>query len=449
MRGLPLKTLRGRLVAAALVWVLIGTLIGGWALAQSFRAAVARTFDARLQSTLLTLIANAELDANGNPTLQRPLQEPEYERVYSGWYWLVLDAQHVRLRSRSLWDMNLVAPTPPQDGGAVFRAAVDSAGRKLRLAAQTVRLPSSARPLTFIVTADAAAITAETRRFNVLLVLALSTLGAGLLVAVVLQTSVGLRPLQRVVADIESVRTGAIDALNSTGTRELDTLVAQINTLISHNRRILERARTSAADLAHALKTPLAILRADVESGHVESGQRQIAAMERIVGRYLTRAATAGPGREVRTAVAPIIAAIVKGMQRVHTARNLHVSIELQDGVLAPLDTEDFEELAGNLIENAFKWARSRLVIRAHRDAQGFCFEVEDDGPGLDADSARRAVDRGQRFDTQVEGSGIGLSIVADMMEIYGGTIDLVRGAMGGLRVTVFVQVTAAAGNLA
>lgn len=444
MRGLPLNTLRARLVAAALIWVLVGTISGGWALAQSFRAAVARTFDARLQSTLLTLIANVELDANGNPTLQRPPQQPEYERVYSGWYWLVLDAQHARLRSRSLWDMNLVAPTPAQDGGAVFRDAVDSAGRKLRLAAQTVRLPNSVRPLTFVVTADAGAITAETHRFNLLLTLALSTLGLGLLVAVVLQTSVGLRPLRRVVADIESVRTGAIDLLSRTGTRELDTLVAEINTLIAHNRRILERARTSAADLAHALKTPLAILKADVDSGQAESGRRQIVAMERIVARYLTRAATAGPGREARTAVAPIVAAIVKGMRRVHAARGLDASVELQDGLLAPMDAEDFEELAGNLIENAFKWARSRLVIRAH-DTHGFCFAVEDDGPGLDADSARRAIDRGQRFDTQVEGSGIGLSIVADMMEIYGGTIDLVRGAMGGLRVTVFVPVASPA----
>lgn len=338
-------------------------------------------------------------------------------------------------------DLELAVPAVGQAAAAIFSDTADTNGRALRMAVQTVRLPTLERPLTFAVTADAAALAQETRRFNLLLGLALSGLGIGLLIAVVLQTHVGLRPLRRVVADIESVRTGAVEHLTATGTHELDTLVQEINTLVTHNRRILERARTSAADLAHALKTPLAILKSDVANEQAQSSQEQVAAMERIVARYLTRAATAGPGREVKTAIAPLVTAIVKSMDRVHATKALHVSVAIDPSLSVSMDTEDFAEIAGNLLENAYKWARSTLTIRALPHDDVIRFEVEDDGPGLDAAQAEHAAGRGQRFDTHVPGTGLGLAIVADVVEIYGGKLELSRAAMGGLRAEVKLPV--------
>jgi signal transduction histidine kinase len=268
--------------------------------------------------------------------------------------------------------------------------------------------------------------------------IALGALALGLLIAVFVQVHFGLRPLRRLAHDVQSVRTGNADHLPSSGTRELDLLVDQVNSLIEHNRHVVERARASASDLAHALKTPLAIMQS-VEPGSpdVQREQReQIAAMERIVTRHLARASAAGPGRRTKTPIAPIVEELTRGLGRVHADRQLELVRDLPTNLTYAADREDLEEMIGNLIENAYKWAHGSIRIAAIVDSDQLALVVEDDGPGIDGDPAR-AIERGTRLDETTPGSGLGLSIVTDIASIYGGQLRLDPSPLGGLRATL------------
>jgi signal transduction histidine kinase len=275
----------------------------------------------------------------------------------------------------------------------------------------------------------------EVQRFDLVLRASLAALGVGLLVAVIVQVSFGLRPLDRVARQIEAVRRGAADRLSRSGSRELDLLVDEINSLIEHNEQVIARGRASASDLAHALKTPLAILRSS--PGEDAEQREQIAAMERIITRHLARAATAGPGRHTPVPLTALFGELANGLQRVYAERTLQLQIDVAPALAYPADREDLEEILGNLLENAFKWARTRIRVRADvRDAQlSVC--VEDDGPGIDSLDRPRATERGTRLDEHTPGSGLGLAIVTDVVATYGGSLRLSRSELGGLRAEV------------
>lgn len=429
------KSLRSRLLWSALVWVVLASIAGGWALTYSFRTTAQDAFDARLTSLLNVLIGLAEIDPAGELRLARSIGDPQFERVYSGWYWLVSADAKTSLRSRSLWDLELSISAPAVSATPSLSTGEDSLGRGLRIAAQTVSLPGYSRPITFVVTGDLEALRAEYRQFDWMLRIALGALGLGLIGAVFAQVHFGLRPLRRLAHAVEEVRTGNADRLPSSGTRELDLLVDEVNSLIEHNRHIVERARASASDLAHALKTPLAILQA-TQPGTGESAQEQreqIEAMERIVSRHLARAAAVGPGRHAQTKIASIIDDLTRGLNRVHADRRLQVTSNVDAEIGYAADREDLEEMIGNLVENAYKWAHSRIDIAARNEPNALLLIVEDDGPGIEGDPTR-AMQRGTRLDETTPGTGLGLSIVTDLAALYGGNLKLASSSLGGLR---------------
>jgi signal transduction histidine kinase len=427
----------------ALVWVLLATLAGGWALTYSFRTTVQAAFDAQLTSLLNVLIGLSEADANGRLQLTRGIGDPQFEKVYSGWYWLIDSDGSPPLRSRSLWDLELDVAPPPVSATPTISSATDSEGRPLRVAAQTVRLPGLSAPVTYVVTGDLDALQSQYRQFDWTLRAALSALGLGLIVAMLVQVYFGLRPLDRLAREVEAVRTGRADALPSSGTRELDPLVDEVNSLIQHNRRIVERARASASDMAHALKTPLAVIQSieNADPAAAREQREQVAAMERIVTRHLARAAAAGPGRHAAIPIAPIVEALTRGLSRVHADRELAVESRISESLGYGADREDLEEMLGNLIENAYKWAQHRIRIDASQAETALRVTIEDDGPGIEGDPAR-AIARGVRLDEKTPGTGLGLSIVTDIASIYGGTLDLTSSDLGGLKAVLELPLT-------
>jgi signal transduction histidine kinase len=432
------RSLRARLVAGAITWVLCASLIGGVALSYAFKSAAEEVFDSRLTSLVAILIGLVDASPTGELHLARDIGDPEFERVYSGWYWAVKANGATRLRSRSLWDLNLPSPQIALSSTPRVWTATDSLGRELRVAAQSVLIPGVDQPLTFIVTGDAGQLQAEARRFNWVLRAALAALGIGLILAILIQVTFGLKPLQRLANQAEAVRSGASDQLARTGTPEIDGLVNEVNSLIRHNRQVVERSRAAAADLAHALKTPLAILQAE-EVQHSSVHREQLASMERIITRHLARAATIGPGRHAPLAIAPILEDLTRGLSRVYADKSLQVSMHVHDTLSYAADREDMEEILGNLMENAFKWARSSIRISAERSGQQLRLIFEDDGPGIDIEDAAHAAERGTRFDERTPGTGLGLSIVTDIAAIYAGKLQLGRSELGGLRAEVIL----------
>lgn len=430
-------SLRARLILAALVWVLLASALGGMALSITFRNTVEHNFEQRALALLATLVGTTEIAPDGTLASSRPLGDPQFDRVYSGWYWLVADGDRVLLSSRSLWDLELRPAPASVSATPAIRRVADSQGRPLLSFEQTLLLPDAAAPLTFMLTADEAELHREIAEFNLLLWGALGALGLGLVVAVVVQVGFGLRPLKDLALKIGEVRHGTAPRLTPTGTRELDLLVDEINTLIDHNRAHLKRARGHAGDLAHALKTPLAVLKsrlADGTSANVDEERELVNVMHKIIDRQLSRVAAAGPRRGASTPVEPTVAAMLRGMRKIHADRSLAMESSIDPAALFAGDDQDLEEMLGNVLDNACKWAASRIHIAAATSAGRVTIMVADDGPGMSDTQIALAIERGQRFDSTVPGSGLGLAIVSDLVDLYGGKLRLSRAEMGGLK---------------
>lgn len=432
------RSLRARLIAGTSVWLVVALLAGGFALSHAFRESVEAGFDERLESLLLAVVAGSEAPADRPLEMVRELPDARFERAYSGWYWQVDDGK-TRLRSRSLWDTELeLAPeTLPAPGETVRLRG--PRGEWLRARGRAVHFPSRSEPVLTVVALPEQELQTEIDRFDRLLVLSLGLLGLGLVVAVAVQVAFGLRPLRHLAERLEDVRSGRVARLDLAAPREIETLVSAMNDVLDQDAARIDRARTDVGNLAHALKTPLAILAAEAgrRSGSPELAQvrDQVGAMSQVVDRYLTRAAAAGSRRTLgaRTETAPVVTALRATLERIYAERRIAFATELEPGAVFAGERQDLEEMLGNLMDNAWKWARSRVRVSLVREAGTVRFEVHDDGPGLAPEAAEHALQRGTRLDENEPGSGLGLSIVADLADLYGGSVALFASDLGGL----------------
>jgi signal transduction histidine kinase len=416
-----------RLVAGTLVWLLLALGAGGLALSWAFRRAAETAFDQRLDALALAIVATLEPGADGGVRLARPVPEPTFERVFSGWYWQV-DAGGTPLRSRSLWDQVLPDAGPGPRGEA------------LRRVRREVTLPGVAQPVRIVVAADGADVAREAARFDRLLLVSLGLLGVGLVIAVVVQVGYGLRPLRRMGRELAAVQAGRKARLADDYPREIAPLAEAMNAVLDHDAEQIARARTHVGNLAHALKTPLAVLSAELErQGGSAAARTPVATIDRLVQHHLARAAAAGPtrGPAPRTPVASVAHAVADAVGRMHAGRRLTIDVDVPADLTLPVERQDLEEMLGNLVDNAGKWARGRIRVQAARGAAGVEVDVDDDGPGLPPELAPAALARGARLDESRPGSGLGLAIVSDLAALYGATVALESAPLGGLRVAL------------
>lgn len=427
-----------RLVAAALVWVVLLLAAGGGVLALAFRGAVEEEYGRRLDAVLKTLVASVEVAPGGALEMTRPLGDPRFDRLYSGWYWQVTAPDGQQLRSRSLWDATLA----PQPGGPdlQLRALDGPRGEPLLVAERDVRFGGQSAATHVLVAGDRREVSDGVRRFDVLLAASLGLLGLGVMVAIVLQVRFGLRPLRALQSDLRAVRQGDAPRLSGRYPVEVAPLAEGFNEVLDRDAELIERARTHVGNLAHALKTPLAVASAEVQGERDAATLRaQVETMRRLVEHHLARArSSVGAGRFApRVAVRPVAEASAAVLSKVYRDRGLSIEIVADAAASFRGHREDLEEIVGNLMENACKWATRRVrLVTADKDG-GLVLEVEDDGPGLDAAREAEFVGRGKRLDEKVPGWGLGLSIVSDLVDVHGGTLGFARSPLGGLRVTV------------
>lgn len=437
------KSVAVRLVLGAGLWIAAALVAGGLALSSLFRDSVERSFDARLVVLLESLVAASEVSADGGLILTRAIGEPRFEQVYSGWYWQIDGVGALPLRSRSLWDQLLLPPptgeaTATADSEALQREAQGPDGQRLRLATRDILLPGRSTPVRFSVGAERNELDQEINKFDATLFWALSGLGIGLLAAVFIQVRFGLQPLRRVGTALAAVRTGQATRLEGEFPTEIRPLADELNMLLAHNAAVVERARTHVSNLAHGLKTPLSVLtnEADAAPGPLaDAVRRQTTVMRRHVDHYLSRARAAASGQVLgaRTEVMPVIEDLRRALARIHADRGLALVVAGDAGAAFRGERQDLEEMLGNLIDNACKWARGRVRVSAVVQGVRLCVTIEDDGKGL-AEAERETVfQRGLRLDEAVPGSGLGLAIVRDIADLYGGGVTLGRSALGGL----------------
>lgn len=444
-------SLRLRLLAGTLVWVLLTVIVAGWALGRLFDEHVDRQFRAELRTHLDQLAAQLVIDADGAPSLRNLLSDPRFTRPYSGLYWQVdllrPTVMQGALRSRSLWDVLLVVPQDlPADGELHAHRTEGPDGEPLRMIEQV--LHPAEQPdmrLRIIVAANAALVDEPVDRFNRLLMIALGVLAGGLALAALVQVRVGLRPLARLREGLAAVRAGHSTAIEGRFPAEVQPLVEEFNAVLVRNAEVVERARTQAGNLAHAVRTPLTVLANAATSSADQSGdpalarlvREQVALARTQVDHHLARAraAAAVGATGQRTPLRPVLEGLLRLMAKVHAERGLQLSLSSCDAALAFRgEAQDLQEMLGNLIDNACKWAARRVEISAEEDRGQLRICIDDDGPGL-AEAVREAVfARGVRVDEHTPGSGLGLAIVRDLAQLYGGEVRLERAPAGGAR---------------
>ncbi|MDO9598867.1 MAG: sensor histidine kinase [Azoarcus sp.] len=438
-------SLRLRLLLGSLVWIFATLTLSGFFLADLFRQHVATRFEAELQMHLDQLTAQVETGADRRPQLVSELSDPRLRKPYSGLYWQV-DTPGPEgvgsLRSRSLWDQVLQVPADsPDDGQIHLHQAAGPDGATLMSIERLVRPADHPDlPLRLIVAADEQAMEGPVRDFVGLLILALCVLAAGLLAAVFIQIWAGLAPLRRLHVGLAAVRDGRQRLLEGRFPEEVRPLVEDFNAVLVHDAEVVTRARTQAGNLAHAVKTPLAVL---ANAAAQEDGPlarlvtEQVATARRQVDYHLARARAAAavqvPG--LRTPLRPALEGLLRLMQRLYPDRVVELGWAGLAGESAFRGEEqDLQEMLGNLLENACKWAAQRVDVRVSQLAHSVVVTIDDDGPGLQPAAREAVFARGVRADEQVPGSGLGLAIVSDLARLYGGQVELNTSPSGGLR---------------
>jgi signal transduction histidine kinase len=452
------NSLAARLIIAAAVWTLLALLIGGFVLSGIFRASVQGDFDARLQFDLDGLIAAAEPDSSGRVSLHERFSDPRFERVYSGWYWQIVPEQpkgDIRI-SRSLWDKAIRLTDFRMRSGVAWGHGIGPEDQRVRVVARRIEFPITATPqktdvrvYTFLVGGNVSEVESEVANFNTMLIWASAIFALGLIAAILLQVRIGLLPLRRLSTELARVRDGQARRLEGRFPSEIAPLVRELNSMIHHNAEVIERARTQVSNLAHSLKTPLSVLasEASVNPGPLADvvGTR-VNTMRRQIDHYLSRARAAGSAAVLgnRTPVKAVLDDLARTLGRIHGGRELSISAEAPAGLAFRGERQDFEEMAGNLMDNACKWAAGRITAKAVRLPDGeleLC--VDDDGPGLDPEERMQVGERGERLDENVPGSGFGLAIVRDIAGLYGGSLELGESPLGGLRARLKLPRTA------
>jgi signal transduction histidine kinase len=437
------NSLAFRLVASAALWCALLLSAGGFALAALFASTLDRTFDARLSVLLEGLVASSELMADGRLDLRLQLGEPRFDQPLSGWYWQIdrvvpgSGESRPLVRSPSLWDQRLDLRLSPGQSMAT-RDVLGPEQRELRLVVRAITLPGGQRPLLYGVAGDQDELVLEQRGFDRLLALSLGALFLGLLAAIFLQVRFGLQPLRRMGRALAAIRTGEARRLEGVFADEIQPLTVELNALLDHNEALVERARTYVGNLAHGLKTPLAVLTNEAgrsEGALAELTRRQVDIMRGQVEHHLARAhaAAAASVLGARCELAPVLSDLCRTLERIYAARALTVEFDCPAGLAFRGARQDLEEMLGNLLENGCKWARRRVLATAVPEGGRLVVRVEDDGPGLPAERRAEVLERGRRLDERVPGSGLGLAIVVDVAQLYGGAVLLERSMLGGL----------------
>jgi len=444
-----LNSLAFRLFAAAAAWTLIVLPATAILLVSLYRQAVERNFDARLNVYLTSLVASTTQGGAVKPSEVTNLGEPVFGIPFSGWYWQIKPlngATRPEFVSDSLLDQQLKLPSQsdvPPDTSLTRRAYGPGPDQqRLRIVERDIRPAGpQSTPYSYAVAGDATEIDRDLAEFATMLIAALAVLGLGLVAATYFQVRFGLSPLRAIRRDLAAIRSGAAEQLEGELPDEIRPLQQELNALMRSNREIVERARTHVGNLAHALKTPLSVIsnEARAQEGPLAAKVIEQAGLMRTqIAHHLDRARVAARSSVIgdTTEVDAELRALKRTVERIYEERGLDIEVSCAKDLQFQGERQDFEEMVGNLLDNACKWAASQVRVEAERKegTARFILFVDDDGPGLTEAQRAKAVKRGQRLDETKPGSGLGLSIVADLAHLYKGRFELEPSPEGGLR---------------
>jgi signal transduction histidine kinase len=408
----------------------------GLLFADAVQRHISREMETRLRSIAVDVLSGLSFDPGGMAILNRLPDDASFEDRLSGWYWQIKAGSDTIARSRSLLLEDL--PAPSESGSAV----VGPQDTPLRVVSVTRELGSPLRPVTILVSAPQRAIdelvAAEVR----LLALGLTILLAILLLVTSWLLWRGLSPLARLHDDLAAMLAGRTRQLRGTGFKELDGVVTLINRLVNESRRLIETNRDIANKLAHALKTPLALIAARTDSSGVTPDpdiQASVAIMRRHIEHHLRRARLAGapPGIATPVAVEPIVNDLMFAFAHTYRERNVSQSIDVEAGAAFLGERDDLIELLGNVLDNAHRFARSRVAVSARCRGGRLAVTIADDGPGMSADDRGAAPSIDSATGEAPQDKGLGLTIAGEIVQTYGGKLSFDPASGSGLAVSI------------
>lgn len=450
----PPVSLQRRLQWAASVLVLLALLLAAFGLHHLFRDHAEREFDARLQRQLDDLTAAVQVrtapDGQATLGLRREPADPLFHQPGSGLYWLALPDGGEPLRSRSWWDATPdITATPPagSDGASAWpQTATGPQGEPLRLWLRRVQPAGWDGAVVLAVASDASALEAASRSFARGLGASLALLALLLVLASHAQVRLGLVPLQRLQAALAALRERRSARIDGHHPAEVQPLVDELNQVLDQRQALIDQAEAQAGNLAHALKTPLAVLGQLAQADTALPAEartllrEQLNSMQRQIDWHLmrSRATASVQGGQARAVLHEVLPSLLRTVARLHPA----IDIAADDGAALPaprITPHDLHEVLGNLLDNAARHARRHVHLGLRAADGGLCLTVDDDGPGIAPAARAQALVRGTRLDETRRGSGLGLAIVADLVEVYGGRITLGESPQGGLRAQVWL----------
>jgi signal transduction histidine kinase len=469
-----LHSLTVRVLAYSTIWALIGLLILGFVISNLYAAGAERNMQDLLRTQLYSVVNSISVNPTdkslqGDP----PMNDLAFQQPASGWYWEAIPLGDYKADKRASDNMAGVE-VPTVSGNVIpfnprferYYSTTDSAGNEVRVSEAEINVEEDTgdevtdlsqdgnadsvyRSVRFRVIGNHDLVDQDVALFNRSLYVALALFGAGSLVLNALVILIGLRPLDSVRKSLADIRDGRAERLDEDLPLEIQPLAQEVNALIESNRRVMERARMQVGNLAHSLKTPIAVLLNDADQmqpQHRDLVRSQAETMRGQVQSYLNRARIAAQRDSIlaRTEAEPVLERLVRVMRKLNPDIAFELSVQ-PAGLRLAIEAQDVEETIGNLIENAARFARKTITITAGPAPKGIVGDdparrawasvvIDDDGPGLEPDQIKEAMKRGRRLDESKPGTGLGLSIVSEIVSEYKGLFQLSRAPSGGLR---------------
>lgn len=434
-----MNSLRSRLIIAASLVLTFFILLAGYALDRAFYDSAQTSLKENLNTQLTLLLAGTELDDLNDIDMSPRLLETRFSLPSSGLYAIIVnDKNQVLWKSLSTVGVSLPAPIQIPSGEQVFN--------QIRLNGEDYYMKSygilwytdkEKVPLTFNIITELNDFHNQINSYRQTLWGWLVGLAAILLIVQVIILIWGLGPLRRVIAELNRIESGQQERITQSYPVEILRLTDNINGLLEHEHTQQTRYRNALADLAHSLKTPLAVLNGTLhelkDSTEKQNLQDQIQRMDHIIGHQLQRAATAGSSPVRRSiGVKPLLEKITLALGKVYRDKNLQFDTHMPDNLQIRVDEGDFMEVLGNVLDNACKWSLQRIRISVTLKDNRACFMIADDGPGINETDFEHIIQRGGRVDQAMPGQGIGLSVVIDIMLAYNSKLSMTHSDLGG-----------------
>ncbi|WP_322964390.1 sensor histidine kinase [Sphingomonas fuzhouensis] len=445
------RSIHGRMILISGAAILVALLLAGWGLTSALEGIVTRGLDQRLDSEIAVLAS--AVDKQGAVDRDRIAQRRGLLEPEPGWRWRIVGPDGM-IGSGDF--PPLAAPHPPgpippgpisgtprpapPPGPAPVEPPHPAEGRTeqgVRVHARQITIASTRGPVTITAAAPRAVVARPIRAALVPLLGMLAGLGVLLAGASLIQLRLGLRPLRRLREQVAAIRAGTRTRVDEDQPAELQPLAAELNALTADSERALAAARASAANLAHALKTPVATLALDLADDPPRA--EQIARIDATIRHHLARARVQLGTSRTATALRPAMDDLAHAIARIHADRGIGVTTDIADDLAVAMDAQDLDEVAGNLVDNAARHARTRVTIAAVADGRHIRLSVTDDGPGIPEADRLRATQAGTRLDERGDGHGFGLAIARELAELHGGALILDEAPGGGLAATVML----------